>query len=290
VGRFAPSPTGQLHLGTLAAAVASYLHARQSNGEWLVRIEDIDPPREIPGSAASILHTLEAMELGWDREVRYQSQHIPKYLATADSLFARKVAYYCCCSRRQLRAMSSDEAYPGTCRERDLPADDAALRLRADEAPIEFNDGLMGAIRCDIQANDGDFVIVRRDGLPAYHLAVVMDDADQGVTDVVRGADLLASTPLHICLQRRLGLATPRYWHIPLITTAAGEKLSKRSGSAPVDNRQPAATASRALSMLGLDPPAELRGAQPRELWLWAQSQWQIDTLAGHSGAIALPE
>jgi glutamyl-Q tRNA(Asp) synthetase len=280
VGRFAPSPTGELHLGTLTAAVASFLHARQAQGAWLVRIEDIDPPREVPGSVESILRSLEALNLEWDGGgVTFQSTRVQRYLDTALDLVAAGQAYYCNCSRQQIRAATDSSRYPGTCRERGLPAGDTAIRLRTDGGPIEFVDRLNGAVQRDIEAADGDFVIVRRDGLPAYHLAVVIDDADQGITDVVRGVDLLASTPLHILLQRRLGLPTPDYWHIPLITDAAGEKLSKRAGAAPIDIAQPAQAAATALRLLGLPVPADLDGAPPRTLWQWAQREWRIEGL-----------
>ena len=289
VGRFAPSPTGHLHLGALAAAAASYLHARQAGGEWLVRIEDIDPPREVPGSSRSILRTLESLDLQWDREVRYQSQCMPSYLGVARALFAREAAFYCRCSRQQIRDLTGNDRYPGTCRQRYLSADDAALRFRVPEDAVSFIDGLCGPITRHVAELDGDFVIVRRDGLPAYHLAVVVDDADQGVSDIVRGADLLDSTPLHICLQRSLGLPTPRYWHIPVITNASGEKLSKGAGAAAIDERQPSESAARVLRLLGLNPPPELAGAPPRELWHWAERQWRIEILAGRDGIIAGP-
>jgi len=290
VGRFAPSPTGHLHFGTLLTAAASYLHARQSGGEWLVRIEDIDPPREVPGSADSILRSLEALELEWDRIVRFQSSRIEVFRAAAVELHAEGAAYYCRCSRQQIRADGEDLRYAGTCSEKDLPPGDAALRLRVDAAEIAFIDGLVGPVRRRIAEADGDFVIVRRDRLPAYHLAVVIDDADQGVTDVVRGVDLLDSTPLHIQLQRRLALDTPRYWHIPLVTNAAGEKLSKSSGAVAIDIRDPTAVARRVLSLLGASVPRELWGAPPVELWRWAQSNWSIDLLSRHPGPISLPE
>lgn len=286
VGRFAPSPTGDLHLGSLAAAAASYLHARQAGGEWLVRIEDIDPPREVPGSADSILRTLEALDLEWDREVRRQSTRITDYLAYGERLFTLGEAFYCRCSRQQIRNESGEDRYPGTCRDRRLTGEDAALRLRVADGETAFADGLRGTVASCIADTAGDFVIVRRDGLPAYHLAVVADDADQGVSDVVRGADLLDSTPLHICLQRRLGLPTPRYWHIPLVTNATGEKLSKATGAEAIDVRRPLDSVVRVLRFLGLEPPGELRRSRPRELWQWAIPRWEIGQLAAASRAI----
>jgi glutamyl-Q tRNA(Asp) synthetase len=285
VGRFAPSPTGHLHLGTLTAAVASYLHARQSKGTWLVRLEDIDPPREVAGSASSILQSLEALDLEWDGDVLYQSTRLKTYLEAAGKLVADKAAYYCDCSRQQIRSLTGSTRYPGTCRQRSVPPGDAAIRLRVGD-PIAFSDGIQGEIERDIEACDGDYVIVRRDGLPAYHLAVVLDDAWQGVTDVVRGADLVDSTPLHIHLQRVLALQTPHYWHIPLITNAAGQKLSKSAGAAAIDAKNPEKAAAAALALLGLTVPAELRGARPRALWDWATDHWRLESLAGRPGPV----
>jgi len=287
-GRFAPSPTGDLHLGTLTAAVAGFLHARQSGGAWLVRIEDIDPPREVPGSADRILRALEALDLEWDGEVLYQRTRVDAHLAIARELVARDAAYHCDCSRQQVRELTGGARYPGTCRSRSLAPGDTAIRLRLDAEPVAFADGIQGRIERDIEACDGDFVIFRRDGLPAYHLAVVLDDAWQGITDVVRGADLIASTPLHIALQQRLGLATPSYRHIPTITDASGQKLSKSSGAAAVDTTRPGRSATAALGLLGLDVPGELAGAPPWELWRFALERWRIDALAARPGPIAI--
>lgn len=283
VGRFAPSPTGELHLGTLTTAVASFLHARQAGGEWLLRIEDIDPPREVPGSADSILRTLEALDLEWDRDVLYQSTRLDRYRQSAAALLDAGEAFYCRCSRQQIRALTGSLRYPGTCRDRSISTPDVAIRLRVEPGRIQFRDRLSGPVEYDIANNEGDFVIVRRDGLPAYHLAVVYDDADQGVTDVVRGSDLLTSTPLHIHLQQRLGLPSPRYWHLPLVTNRAGEKLSKSSGAPPIDLRQRQRAAAKALTLLGLSPPKELSQAPPGELWLWAIPRWQINRVSARS-------
>jgi glutamyl-Q tRNA(Asp) synthetase len=269
-----------LHLGTLTAAVASYLHAKQANGSWLVRIEDIDPPREVPGSAESILRSLESLGLEWDGEVLYQSDRIDSYLAIARDLVADGRAFYCMCSRQDIRDATGGTRYPGTCRDKCLTPGDTAIRLRVDAEPIVFWDHLHGQVKTDIQATDGDFVIVRRDGLPAYHLAVVSDDAEQGVTNIVRGADLLDSTARHVFLQRCLGLPTPNYWHIPLITDASGEKLSKSTGATPIDRERPERAAAAALENLGLTVPANLAGAPPNTLWQWAEQCWRIEKLS----------
>ena len=271
-------------------ATASFLHARQHGGEWLLRIEDIDPPREAPGSADSILRTLERLDLCWDREPLWQRTRLEAHLAAAGDLRRRRLAYYCHCSRQQIRADSGGSRYPGTCRDKDLPPGNAALRLRLDPGTVCVRDELRGPIRRRIAVEDGDFVIVRRDGWPAYHLAVVVDDNEQGVTDIVRGADLLECTPLHAYLQDRLALSTPRYWHVPLVTNAAGEKLSKGAGASAVDTRVPAEAAIRILRLFGLEPPVELHGARPRELWRWAQENWSICSLAERPGPIAVDE
>jgi glutamyl-Q tRNA(Asp) synthetase len=267
--------------------VAGFLHARQADGTWLIRVEDIDPPREVPGSADSILRALEALELEWDGDVVYQKSRIDAHLAAARELIDRNAAYHCDCSRAQIRELTGASRYPGTCRNRALAAGDTAIRLLTNKDPVRFRDELMGPVAREIETADGDFIIVRRDGLPAYHLAVVVDDAWQGITDVVRGADLLDSTPLHIFLQRLLGLATPRYWHIPLITNASGEKLSKSTGAATIDTANPGKTAATVLGLLGLQVPPDLEGASPSLLWTWATEHWRIGRLAAGSGRIA---
>ena len=282
VGRFAPSPTGPLHLGSLAAAVASYLHARQARGEWLVRIEDIDPPREVPGAADEILRTLEAFELEWDRSVLYQSRRLATYEAVAERLLADGRAFRCRCSRSEIRAANEGESgrYPGTCRHAQIPAGDAAVRVRVDAGRVVFDDGLQGVIDTDLGATLGDYVVVRRDGLPAYHLAVVLDDAEQGVTTIVRGVDLLDSTAAHVHLQRMLGLATPRYYHLPVVVNEQGQKLSKQTGAGAVDAYDRAAAAT-VLGVLGIAVPSALVGERPRALWQWAIERWSIDAFRG---------
>ena len=280
VGRFALSPTGPLHVGSLVTAVASYLHARQAGGEWLVRIEDIDPPREIAGAADDILRTLEAFGLRWDRQVLYQSTRLAAYRDAAQSLLATGRAFHCRCSRSEIHTDNDGRPgrYPGTCRERGLPAADAALRVRVEPGVVTVADGLQGTVETDVAGTTGDYVIVRRDGLPAYHLAVVVDDAAQGITCVVRGVDLFESTAIHSHLQRALSLPTPRYFHTPVIVNAAGQKLSKQTGAAPVTNAEPGA-AAQILRLLGLAVPAELAGERPRVLWQWALESWRIDGL-----------
>jgi glutamyl-Q tRNA(Asp) synthetase len=261
-------------------AVASYLHARQAGGEWLVRIEDIDPPREVPGAADQILRTLEAFELDWDRSVLYQSARFGAYTAAADRLLAAGAAFRCRCSRSEIRAASEGESgrYPGTCRDRHIPPGDAAVRARVDVGRIAFDDALQGTIETDLSAQLGDYVVMRRDGLPAYHLAVVLDDAEQGITTIVRGVDLLDSTAAHIHLQGLLGLATPRYYHVPVVVNERGQKLSKQTGATAVDVRD-GPTAAQILRLLGLAVPAGADGERPGALWRWASEHWRIDGL-----------
>jgi glutamyl-Q tRNA(Asp) synthetase len=282
VGRFAPSPTGPLHLGSLVTAVASFLHARQSRGEWLVRIEDIDPPREVPGAADGILRTLEAFELEWDRPVLYQSTRRAAYEAVADRLIANGQAFHCRCSRSEVRAASDGEPgrYPGTCRDRQFGPEDAAVRVRVVPGLVTLDDGLQGTVRTDLAATLGDYVVVRRDGLPAYHLAVVLDDAEQGVTTIVRGIDLLESTTAHVHLQGVLGLRQPRYLHLPIVVNERGQKLSKQTG-APTVGAYAAATAATALKLLGLAVPPALASERPGVLWRWAIEHWNVAALRG---------
>lgn len=256
VGRFAPSPTGPLHFGSLVAALASYMEAKAAKGKWLLRMEDLDAPRAQPGAADEILRALERLGLYWDGPVLRQSARQARYRAVADDLAARGFAYPCACTRRELEdsALAIDGAriYPGTCRH-GLPAgkQGRALRLRTHDAPIGFFDRVQGWIEQRVEREVGDFVLRRADGVFAYQLAVVVDDLDQGVTDVVRGADLLDSTARQIHLQRLLGARAPGYAHVPVAVNAAGEKLSKQTGARPVDLSDPARELARARRFLG---------------------------------------
>lgn len=280
VGRFAPSPTGPLHLGSLTTAVASYLHARQAGGEWLLRIEDIDPPREVPGARDAILRSLEALQLYWDRSVLLQSTRTAHYRDVAHTLLRRGLAFRCSCTRREIRAHSgAGSRYPGTCRERSAHRGATGVRVRVEPGIWGIDDVLQGVIYSDVWALHGDYLIYRRDGLPAYHLAVVVDDAESGVNCIVRGSDLLQSTPVHIHLQRLLGYDTPGYYHAPVLTHADGQKLSKQSGAAPIDTSRPGDLAARVLELLGMCAPAELRGAPAGDYWRWATAHWRIQNL-----------
>jgi glutamyl-Q tRNA(Asp) synthetase len=256
VGRFAPSPTGPLHFGSLVAALASHMEAKAARGKWRLRIEDLDGPREQPGAADDILRALDRLGLHWDGPVLYQSRRLERYRAVLDDLLRRGFAYPCACTRRELEdsALAIDGAriYPGTCRP-GLPAGRPAraVRLRTHDAPIGFEDRVQGWIEQRVEREVGDFVLRRADGLFAYQLAVVVDDLDQDVTDVVRGADLLDSTARQIHLQRLLGARLPGYAHVPVAVNAAGEKLSKQTGARPVDLSEPARELARARRFLG---------------------------------------
>jgi glutamyl-Q tRNA(Asp) synthetase len=291
VGRFAPSPTGPLHIGSLATAVASFLHARQAAGNWLVRIEDIDPPREVRGASDKILRTLEAYELFWDGQVIFQSARHAAYAAACSRLQSSKLAFRCSCTRSALRADGEGPAgpYPGTCRLRTSHDQATAVRVEvAERSVVRFVDGLQGPIEAEVDKVAGDYVIWRRDGLPAYHLAVVIDDADERVTTVVRGVDLLDSTAVHLHLQATLGLPSPAYFHLPVVVNAEAQKLSKQTGATPIDGLNPSTTAATVLELLGAQIPAALRGAPPRELWAWASENWRIESLRGRR-TLALP-
>lgn len=267
-GRFAPSPTGPLHQGSLVAAVASYLDARRRGGRWLVRMEDVDEPRCVAGAAADILRTLEAFGLEWDEPVVYQSQRKELYRGALERLKRDMWVYPCACTRREIAETAGELPYPGTCRNGLGPGRTArAWRVRVPAERVEFEDRRVGPKSQELEREVGDFVLLRADGYFAYQLAVVVDDAEQGITDVVRGEDLLDSTPRQIYLQRLLGYETPRYLHVPVVRNAAGEKLSKQTRAAAVDASNPGPALVEALRFLGYAPPEE--GA-PGALLKWA--------------------
>lgn len=286
-GRFAPSPTGPLHAGSLLAALASLLDARAHGGRWLLRIEDLDAPREVPGAAQAIIETLARLGFRHDGEILFQSRRDGAYRQAFERLVARGMAYPCACTRREIadsvtrrgEAQALGETpYPGTCRH-GMPAgrEARAWRVRVDLAPVRWSDRRFGE-RCDrLDAQVGDFVVRRADGQWAYQLAVVVDDDAQGVTDVVRGADLLDSTARQLHLRRLLGLRAPRHLHVPVLVDATGAKLSKQTGATPVDANRPTEALDAALESLGLGRI----GAQPLERWwsLATERWWQ--SLAG---------
>jgi len=286
-GRFAPTPTGPLHFGSLVAATGSYLDARASQGEWLVRIEDIDTPRIRPGAADEILRQLESFGLEWSGPVVYQSTRKELYRAALESLRSRGYVYPCCCSRKEI-ADSATRAgsiaglrYPGTCRSRGQELNrPSAWRIRTHNDPVRFTDRALGVQEQRIEEEGGDFVLLRADGVFAYQLAVVVDDAAQGITDVVRGADLLDSTFRQIFLQQALELRQPHYLHLPVATNARGEKLSKQTRAQPLNSADPAPELWKALQFLGHQPPQELACGEPRPLWNWALAHWSVRGIA----------
>jgi glutamyl-Q tRNA(Asp) synthetase len=277
IGRFAPTPSGYLHFGSLVAALASYLDARAVNGRWLLRMEDLDPPREVAGAQQGILSTLESYGFDWDGELVRQSTRHAEYAALVDALLERGLAYACICSRKQLEGYQG--IYPGFCREAGHPRTHAAIRLRVPEQSYGFTDRVQGPYSQQLGREVGDFVIQRRDGLYAYQLAVVLDDAWQGVTDIVRGADLLDSTPRQLYLQELLGLAQPRYLHVPLIIQPDGHKLGKSYRSPPLPADQATPLLIRALRTLGQPVPEGATYGQPRELLRWASQHWDAERI-----------
>ncbi|WP_443190351.1 tRNA glutamyl-Q(34) synthetase GluQRS [Pseudomonas indica] len=272
VGRFAPTPSGYLHFGSLVAALASYLDACAVGGRWLLRMEDLDPPREMPGAQDAILHALESYGFEWDGELVRQSERHGRYAEVIDRLIERGLAYACTCSRKQLEGHGG--VYPGTCRDAGHDRHDAAIRLRVPDREYAFVDRVQGEFHQHLGRDVGDFVIRRRDGLYAYQLAVVLDDGWQGVTDVVRGADLLDSTPRQLYLQEVLGLPHPRYLHVPLIIQPDGHKLGKSYRSPPLAADQASPLLLRALRALGQQPPAELEGSRPGAVLAWGIAHW----------------
>lgn len=289
-GRFAPSPTGQLHFGSLVAATASYLSARQAGGQWLLRIEDLDPPRVVPGSADLIITALDALGFEWNESIVYQSTRIEAYQAALARLLDLGLAYHCSCSRGALACRRSTPGqgdtrrYPGFCRSGAQPrfaGEPMAIRLRVDSGPVQIEDEIQGVRTFDVAQEVGDFVIRRRDQLYAYQLAVAIDDAAQEISHVVRGLDLWSSTARQMILQRALDLPTPRYAHVPLAIDANGVKLSKSAGAAAIDLRTPCRQVWRALQFLRQDPPDELRDGEVRMLWEWAVENWRAQRLHG---------
>lgn len=271
-GRFAPSPTGPLHFGSLVAAVGSYLQARSRGGRWRVRIEDIDPPRTVKGADHAQLQTLARFGMQPDGEVIYQSRSLARHRRALDRLLAADRAYWCACSRKQL---PPDGIYPGNCRN-GLPAGATprSIRMRTEDSPvITFTDTVQGEFSEPPGQRTGDFIVLRGDGLVAYQLAVVVDDAAEGITEVVRGADLLDSTPRQLHLYRTLGLQPPNWMHLPVVVDENGRKLSKSDGADPVDNRPPTTTLRLALRALGHEPPKHARSLE--SMWYHALAEWQ---------------
>lgn len=289
-GRFAPSPSGPLHFGSLVAALGSFLSARSQGGEWLLRIDNVDPPREVPGASEGILRTLETYHLLWDGPVLYQSQRFDAYQAALAQLATDGNSYPCGCTRREISAASPDQIYPGTCRNGLPPGRQArALRVYCDQQDLCFDDRLQGRQCRRLDREVGDFIVRRADGFYAYHLATALDDAFQQVSEIVRGADLLDATFPQLHLQRLLDLPRPDYLHLPIAVTTDGRKLSKQTRAPAIDDFPPGQMLNRALTFLGHPPPAELHGAPPAEQLDWAIAHWQVNRLPPRP-AIAVAE
>ncbi len=288
-GRFAPSPTGPLHFGSLFTALAGYLEARSRGGQWHLRIEDLDTPRCAPGAADAILRTLERFGLHWDGEVVYQSRRREIYEAAIAELQRDGWLYPCRCSRKDLEP--TGPAYPGHCRGKSVDLSRPhALRIRVDSVPITFHDRLQGRQVWRLTEQCGDFVVRRRDGIHAYQLAVVIDDAELGVTEVLRGSDLLDSTARQIHLQRCLGLGTPTYCHIPVLVDRSGCKLSKQTGAPAVDSRDPGPVLFALLQRLRQNPPAELRQAPAGTILDWAVGHWRLERLPPRTRTVIMAD
>jgi glutamyl-Q tRNA(Asp) synthetase len=280
IGRFAPSPTGSLHLGSLYTALASFLQARSQHGKWLLRIDDLDTPRNVQGAADNILSTLDAFGLYWDDSVVYQSQCLDAYQTSLDELTNNQLIYPCTCSRKTLASIQTTDVYSGLCRNKVNPPDKPyALRVKTDSRVIGFDDGLQGFIAHNIAEQYGDFILKRKDGIIAYQFAVVIDDHLQQVNEVVRGFDLLMETPKQIYLQRLLGLPCPEYMHVPIIVDQQGYKLSKQTRAAAVDLTSPHRVIFDLLGLLKQSPPDELQHVSVNELISWAIAHWNAEPL-----------
>jgi glutamyl-Q tRNA(Asp) synthetase len=276
VGRFAPTPSGPLHFGSVVTAVASFLDARSLGGRWLVRIDDLDPPRIVAGAETQILTTLAALALEWDGAVVRQSARGEAYRAALASLIKSGIVFACRCSRRAVGRRS----YPGTCRGRTPQAHPTdALRIRVRDETLVFQDRVQGEQRENLARTCGDFVVRRADGVYAYHLAAALDDAWQGVTHITRGADLLDSTMRQIYVQAALGLARPIYAHLPVVLDRRGDKLSKQTHAPAVSAPAAGHALYHALSCLDLAPPRDAYGAPPQEMLAWALAHWRLATL-----------
>lgn len=280
IGRFAPSPTGPLHLGSLYTALASFLDARQHQGLWLLRIDDLDKPRNAPGAADAIQHCLERFGLHWDGTVFFESRHRRDYHAHLHQLLQHQQLYACRCSRKQLEGHA---VYPGFCRKQNWQITaDTTLRVKTCEQTLSFHDRLQGLIENHLGSEHGDFIVRRRDRIIAYQLAVVVNDHLQAVNHVVRGIDLLPSTIKQLYLYQQLNYPPPIYMHVPVIVDATGAKLSKQTLAAPVDTQKPETTVFTLLQLLGQNPAPDLRGAPVAEQLAWGVAHWHPDALLDH--------
>jgi glutamyl-Q tRNA(Asp) synthetase len=279
-GRFAPTPSGALHFGSLVAALGSYCAARSQQGRWLVRIEDVDTPRVVAGASEQILRDLEAFGFDWDGEVVHQSNRFNEYRLALDKLWRQGDCFACECSRRTLREQGVasgplGQIYPGNCRDKSLPQSSHSIRMStANSGGIGFHDQVYGWFSLALETQVGDFVLRRSDHIYAYHLAVVVDDEMQGIDQVVRGADLLENTSLHIYLQQQLGFAIPDYLHLPLVNNADGFKLSKQTGANPLDHANAPRLLLAALRHLQQQPPCDLENETAATILRWSVEHW----------------
>lgn len=280
IGRFAPSPSGALHFGSLIAALGSFLQARSQQGKWLVRIEDIDPPREVPGAASQILTTLEHYGLFWDGDILYQSQRKEAYLEVLNQLKAQDMAYCCDCTRSRIQSLGG--FYDGYCRHRNNLPENTALRLHQTKPVYTFYDGLLGTVKVNPKMAKEDFIIHRRDGLFAYNLAVVVDDHYQRITEIVRGADLIEPTARQLSLYRLLGYDEPGFIHLPLAVNEQGHKLSKQNHAPALSLKEPVPVLVAALNFLGQTLPASPMDATKEELISWAITHWSLKQIPAH--------
>jgi len=280
-GRFAPTPSGPLHFGSIVAASGGYLEARTRNGEWHLRVDDLDPPRVVPGATEDIVRCLQAFGFRWDGEIVKQSTRGQAYRHAFERLLREGMAYPCACSRKEIaeHAVMGAEGplYPGTCRSGMPPGASArAWRMRTDGVQVEFEDRVLGLQRRDLERESGDFVLLRADGVWAFHLASAVDDAEMGMTDIVRGADLLESSARQIHVLRALGEAVPTYAHLPVARNAAGEKLSKQTKAPAADSTRASEVLVEALRFLGQPVPGELSRADISAVWAWALDNWDL--------------
>ncbi|OUS10017.1 tRNA glutamyl-Q(34) synthetase GluQRS [Gammaproteobacteria bacterium 53_120_T64] len=283
IGRFAPSPTGPLHKGSLLAALASFLDARANDGQWLLRIEDLDPPREVPGAADRILRQLDQHGLHWDGPVLYQSSRLPAYQDALQQLSHRGLLYACDCNRTRLRTLGG--CYDGSCRSNKIntaaanPSQSHAVRVQLpNPCSISLDDLIQGSLQFDLNKS-GDFILWRRDQLPAYQLACSLDDAYQGISHVIRGSDLLDSTPRQMHLLQCLGIKIPQYAHIPVLSNAQGEKLSKQNHAPALNLHKAQANLLDCLELLGFSGPPELSKASIPQVLTWAIEHWQLNKI-----------
>ncbi len=285
IGRFAPTPSGPLHFGSLVTAVASYCHARSQQGKWLLRMEDVDTPRNVKGASDDILFTLEAFGFQWDAVVEYQSHQFDHYQRVLESLIERCICYACECSRRTLREANALQGplgliYPGFCRDKRLNKNGLSIRVNTGDCCINFVDQVYGHIQFNLSRQLGDFVVKRADGIYAYHLAVVVDDERQGINQIVRGADLLEASCLHLYLQQLLGYRQPQYLHIPIVKNALGDKLSKQTGAEALDHSCKNVLLTKALAVLGQQVDTEMEGASSTEILNVAIQNWEPDNIS----------